>query len=274
MYVASPHAGYLKFLRAYPTATLYILGDEFVAENLSLVKHLPGNTPAESAVMIQALGILPDVRILSHETLPELRSFDSIIMPDEDVMHAWRRSYGEDLSIIHDDRWRLRWDWSASTKPSAPEQGTISYDELDRALIGEARKAAAKSPDWWRQVGAVLARDGVMVLSAFNRHVPHEQTAYLEGDPRSSFEPGERIDVSTALHGEVAIIAEAARCGIATSGCDLFVTTFPCPPCAAAVAASGIRRLYFADGYSLINGADALRANGIEIIRVIETPRS
>jgi dCMP deaminase len=106
------------------------------------------------------------------------------------------------------------------------------------------------------------------LLGAFNQHVPSEQSAYLYGDPRSNFEAGQCIDMSGALHAEAGLIAEAARRGISTEGCDLFVTVFPCPPCAFLWAYSGIKHLYYVDGYSLIAGAETLQAKDVEIIRV------
>jgi dCMP deaminase len=113
-----------------------------------------------------------------------------------------------------------------------------------------------------------LVRDGKTLLVTFNTHLPTDQTAYLLGDPRSNFEAGQHIDASLALHSEVSLLAEAAKRGVATLGCDMYVTTFPCPPCAAAIARSGIRRLFYAGGYSLVMGAEALRANGVKLIRV------
>ena len=51
-------------------------------------------------------------------------------------------------------------------------------------------------------------------------------------------------------------------------GCDLYVTTFPCPPCAHISAFTGIKHLFYMDGYSLVAGAEVLQAKDVEIIRV------
>ena len=134
--------------------------------------------------------------------------------------------------------------------------------------MDSAASAAERSPDWWRQVGAVLARDGKIILTAYNTHLPSEQMAYVCGDPRSNFNAGEHIDASLAIHAEIAILAEAARRGIITEGCDLYVTTFPCPPCANAWANAGIKRLFYRGGYSLVAGAEALRSRGVELFTV------
>ncbi|MFH1178215.1 MAG: deaminase, partial [bacterium] len=165
--------------------------------------------------------------------------------------------------------WRLRWDWGATQKKQRPkDEGTISVEEFDRDIMHMAFHFATRSPDWWRQVGAVLTNGRGIILSAFNRHVPSEQSEYCYGDPRSNFEQGENIDISGALHAEMGIIAEAARRGFSMEGCDIYVTTFPCPPCAYAIAHTGIKRLFYANGYSLVAGAEVLQAKGVEIIRV------
>jgi dCMP deaminase len=268
-YVPVPHAGYLKFFRAYPKSILYILGEKFIRQFPSLTRHLPGARPREVREMIESLRIFPDVRILNPPNLKEVQKLSTIVMPDEDVSHAMAEKYFSGVLVTFDGRWRLRWDWGATQQKRRPEnERVISTDELDRELMRNAFKLANKSPDLWRQIGALLVKDGKVILSAFNRHVPSEQSVYCYGDPRSNFEPGQCIDASSALHAEAGIIAEAANRGISTKGCDLYVTTFPCPPCAYLCAQSGIGRLFYVDGYALVSGAEDLQAKGVEIIRV------
>lgn len=267
-YVPVPHSGYLKLFRAHAKSALYILGNEFINDFQPLVRNLPAVKPEEARDMIRALNILGAVRVLAKTDLPIIRAF-RIVMPDEDVSHAFAEKYLAGAAIMFDDCWRLRWDWGATTASRRPEgERVVSIDALDREFMREAFREASRSPDWWRQIGALLVKDGHVVLTAFNRHVPNEQSAYCYGDPRSNFEPGQRIELSSALHAEAGIVAAAVRNGSSMVGCDLYVTTFPCPPCAYLVAHTGIRRLYYADGYSLVAGADTLQANGVEIIRV------
>jgi dCMP deaminase len=269
-YVPVPHAGYLKFFRAYAGSVLYILGDELIQQFQSLVRHLPGVSPREAQEMIQSLNIFYDVRILNSVALTlGIARDSSVIMPDEDVSHAVAEKYFAGVPITFDNRWRLRWDWGATQQKRRPEgERLISTNELERDLMHFSLRVASHSPDWWRQIGALLVEDGKVLISAFNRHVPSEQSAYCYGDPRSNFEQGQYIDVSGALHAEMGIIAEAARSGVSTTGCDLYVTTFPCPPCAYAIAHTGVKRLFYAEGYSLVAGAETLQAKGVEIIRV------
>lgn len=275
-YVPAPHAGYLKFFRAYEGTILFVLGEEFIREHQPLVRHLPGVSPEEAVMMIQVLDIFLDVCVLTKRCLTELdivQSASRIVMPDEDVSHAFAESYLTRFDnlppITFDGRWRLRWDWGATQLKRRPEnERVVSKEILDQHFMRNAFALAEKSPDWWRQIGALLVRDGRTLLVALNRHVPSEQSEYCYGDPRSNFEQGQSIEVSGAMHAEVGLIAEAANRGISMKGCDLYVTTFPCPPCAGPCAYSGIKRLFYADGYSLVAGAETLESQGVEIIRV------
>jgi dCMP deaminase len=267
-YVASPHGGYLKLFRKYAGATLCILGDDLIREFPQLTRHLPGAAPQDAATMVSSLGIFTDVRVIGKDDLESLVGRE-VIMPDEDVAHALAEKYLDGASISYDGEWKLRYDLNATLHHRPPEGNVpVSNDELDRLLLEKASDAASRSPDWWRQVGALLARNGEPLLVAYNAHLPSDQTAYVLGDPRSNFNAGEHIDRSLALHAEMAIVTAAAEQGLSTKGCDLYVTTFPCPPCANAVSNTGIKRLFYREGYSLVAGADTLRSRGIEIIRV------
>lgn len=268
-YVATPHAGYLKLFRKYPESTLYVLGDEFIRQVPSLVRHLPGVRPEEARQMIQALGIFSDVRILTLAGISEVRKAGRIIMPDEDVAHVLAANYFASMDVVYDGSWRLRWDWGAVVKERRPEsERVVSVEEFDREIMRRSFNIADRSPDWWRQIGALLVKDGEVLLVAFNRHIPSEQSAYCYGDPRSQFEAGQSIETSGAAHAEMVLLAEAARRGVVTEGCDLYVTTFPCPPCASTWSFTGIKCLFYVEGYSLVAGAETLEAKGVEIVRV------
>lgn len=268
-YVSVPHAGYLKLFRRHEGDVLYILGNEFTNTFPSIVRHLPGVTPEESQKMIQSLDIFSEVHILTRSVLERVK-YSRIIMPDEDVSRSFAEQYLADAAVVFDGSWRLRWDWGATQLKRRPEgESVISVDVLDKEFMRQAFQVAERSPDWWRQIGALLVKDGQILLSASNQHVPSEQSAYCYGDPRSNFEPGQHIDASVAQHAERGIISAAAREGIKMKGTDLYVTTFPCPPCAYAVAFTGIRRLFYVDGYALVAGAEVLRSQEVQILRVV-----
>lgn len=70
------------------------------------------------------------------------------------------------------------------------------------------------------------------------------------------------------LHAEQNIICYAARKGIPTEGCDLYVTLSPCKNCAKLIAQSGIKRVFFKDLYRDDSGVKFLENLGIEIIQI------
>jgi dCMP deaminase len=105
------------------------------------------------------------------------------------------------------------------------------------------------------------------VWSATNEHAPHRLSAYTVGDPRSNLHKGVGYELSTATHAEAQLIARAAREGRSTAGAVLYVTDFPCPPCAKLIAAAGVIRLYFRTGYAVLDGEQVLEAAGVEVLR-------
>jgi dCMP deaminase len=167
------------------------------------------------------------------------------------------------------ERTFLRWDrsWSEARRPAAYD-GVVAGDPASLELMARALGQAARSSDWWRQVGAVAVRDGVVLAEAHNEHRPTEYTPYLDGDPRNDFSRGARADLSTAVHAEAALVARAARDGLALSGAELYVSTLPCPACARLVAEAGFVRVYFAAPYAVLDADTVLRAAGVELIWV------
>jgi dCMP deaminase len=144
----------------------------------------------------------------------------------------------------------------------------VEGDEALALLVSAAEGEAAGSVDWWRQVGAAMRLADGTVMKAANRHVPHELSAYAVGDPRANFTKGVALEISTAEHAEARLIAQAAREGRATQGAVLYVTDFPCPPCAKLIAGAGIATLYYHEGYSLLDQETVLAQAGVEVVEL------
>jgi len=70
------------------------------------------------------------------------------------------------------------------------------------------------------------------------------------------------------VHAEAALIAKAARDGLATANSTLFVTDFPCPPCSKLIAGAGVGLLYYFDGYAISDGESVLADAGVKVVRV------
>ena len=91
------------------------------------------------------------------------------------------------------------------------------------------------------QVGAVLSDpDGTVLLSAYN------------GPPRGVRDEPERRERPAkylyASHAEANLTAFAARKGIHTDGCTVFVTHMPCAACARTLIQAGVAKVFYGPG--------------------------
>lgn len=107
-------------------------------------------------------------------------------------------------------------------------------------FMGFARHAARKSKDS-TQVGAVLVGpDGEVRLTGFN------------GPPRGVLDAPERRERPAkylfASHAEANLVAFAAREGIRTAGCTVYVTHHPCASCARSLIQAGIAAVVYGPG--------------------------
>ena len=271
LYLPVIHSGYEGFLaRHADAAEILLLGSGFTAAYPSLAKDIRALPPARAAEYLRRAGPAAAVRVVEPDDLAAAVTGDPLVLPDEAIMRDVAARYRLDAGrTVLFDRTFLRWDrdWATAKTPVSFD-GEITVAELSRELLGRAEAIAGRSSDWWRQVGAVAARDGRVLGCAWNRHHPTEYAPYLSGDPRDAFERGVRADLSTAIHAEAALIAGAARDGTSLAGADLYTTTFPCPACARLIVEAGFLRCFFAGQYSVLDGEQTLRAGGIGLIWV------
>lgn len=116
----------------------------------------------------------------------------------------------------------------------------MTHPRKDDYYMGFARHAATASKDSTK-VGAVLVgQDGEIRLTGYN------------GPPRGVKDLAERFERPTkylyASHAEMNVIAFAAREGITTKGCTLFVTHMPCSACARLIIQAGVKSIIIGDG--------------------------
>lgn len=271
-YIPVLHRGYLDFFRRHRDISFfYVFDAALIAEFDYLKKEIRALSPHEAVEALRSF--FPDTGIVSAGP-SILRSLTAggyhVVMPDEDVCRQTARRYLFGCQVTFDPTF-LRWDRTNTVAQSSPSPTRVISDSaLARVLMGRAAAEAVRSSDWWRQVGALLVRDGSVIVTAHNRHLPTDYTPYIDGDPRNAFFRGINIELGTALHAETGLICECARRGVPVAGAELYVTTFPCPPCAKAIAASGIRRMYYRDGYAMLDGERVLNDAGVEIVLVAE----
>ena len=269
-YIPALHRGYIDFFKKH-LGTLYILSQDFVREVPRMDRDIRALTPEEVRDLIAGLRIFSKVTVLNGGNLSELvDASPTIIMPDDEVNRAFAKTWINNRNVTFVPTF-LRWDRQISTKEFEvlPDR-IISEADFDKKIMSCAFKEAEKSPDWWRQIGAILIREKKPVITSHNAPLLSEYTLNTFGDPRSNFDAGEveYKDFSKFIHAEASLIAEAARRGISTEGASLYVTTFPCPACAKSIAIAGIKEVYYSKGYSLLDAEDIFRAFKIKVILI------
>ncbi len=274
-YVPVIHRGYLHFLEANSDAAeLYVFGPQLIKKVDYLRKDLRALTPAKAVKSLEAITRFSVVAELSPAGLKKLDQPNvEIIMPDEDIS----REIAKDIKKAKVTFYPifLRWDRHNVDQPD--ESAEVSRRQADQKLMRQAAKAADSSSDIWRRVGAVLvSADGRELGAACNRGEPTEHSPWAEGDPRNVFNRGVGIEMSLFTHAEARLVAEAANAGHSTKGASMYVTAFPCPACAKLIAHSGIKNLYYKDGYAVLDGKRILDDYHVRVrkVEIADPPKS
>lgn len=114
-----------------------------------------------------------------------------------------------------------------------------SPSKWDRRFFQLAHLIGTWSEDKSRQIGAVVVGPANEVRSIGFNGLPRGVSAAI--DSRHSREGGEKY--YWFEHAERNAIYNAARVGIATGGCTLYSTLFPCSDCLRALVQSGVGTL-------------------------------
>lgn len=133
-------------------------------------------------------------------------------------------------------------------------------------LLGFAHHAATKSKDG-TQVGAVLVApdERSVLLTAYN------------GPPAGVGDSADRRERPAkylyAAHAEANLVSKAARFGVRTEGCSVYVTHAPCAACARTLIQAGIVSIVCGDGTTSMPAEEfaaaetMLREANVEFIR-------
>jgi dCMP deaminase len=267
-YVPVLHEGYRRFLERHARGRrAFVIGPELHADHRPLAKDVRALDAADAARALAALEIATSVAVLDALGAGRLAEEPGLrlIAPAEDVSYAVVERWFPRAEVRYDTAF-LRWDKTKTVQLLDPTPARVVAP--DQALADLAEEAALRSLDWWRQVGAAIRFADGSVEVATNEHHPHPHSIYAAGDPRANFTKGVALELSTATHAEAALVARAARAGRSTEGATMYVTDFPCPPCAKLIANAGVARLYYRDGYAVLDGRDVLEVAGVEVVQV------
>lgn len=269
------HQGYIDFIKKEKIDVVLVIGQSLQNEFSERVSPMFIRDPrkVDSGYVCECLHLaIPGVSFMLIDNVDLLvkilGSYENFVLPDEDISYYLSGVYLPNKSIKFADT-HLRWDMRRVYKDSPVDEDVLcTDDEKNIVYMEKAKKLAPKSNDWWRQIGCVLITNDGQEIVGYNRH-PDNLSLEALGDPRSNFNAGVSFELSTAIHSEATAIAYAARYGFSLEGASIFVTTFPCPVCAKLIAESGIKEIYFEQGYSILDGESILKQNKVKIYRVI-----
>jgi dCMP deaminase len=277
-YIPVLHKGYLDFLSelvAQGVQELFLIGDSILEshDELDYINRKDRLRALPIETVVTALSAVTELTVteLSPEMIIQIQAGEiSIVTPREDIGEVIVQAYFQDVETEYKNVFIRRNKHMLRDEKMPDTHKVISMDELTTKLWADVLVESQKSADWYRQVGAALVKDGQVVYLTHNEHMPEEQTPNIEGDARTLFKRGIRLEYSTAAHAEVVAIGSAAKHGVVTSGAELYMTDFPCPYCARLIVSAGIAKVYFLRGYAVLEGDAFLKEAGVEVIKVEE----
>jgi len=138
-------------------------------------------------------------------------------------------------------------------------------NKWDKYYLSVVKTVAENSSCFSRKIGAILVRDKSILATGYNgppRGIPHCDTRlydypyvhdfvskrrrefYSGKCPRQilGYKSGEGLHLCPAVHAEVNCLINAAREGVITKGCDMYLSCpIPCKDCMAAIINAGIK---------------------------------
>lgn len=261
------HRGYLEFLEKEKEmiSKVFLISEALQKELSEFNPDIAAIDAKNTAKLLRSIGY-NDTSVISAENISSLKN-EKIILIQDEVSRNLCDKYLQTADI----EWVsvfLRWDKKSVLSEVSPLDIAVSGNAFDQETMKIAYHQAEHTGDWWRQIGAVVVKDGNIVLKGWNRDLPSDHTAYQVGEARDFLKAGERPDIANTIHAEQNVISQAAKAGIGLEGAALYVTHFPCPVCAKLVACSGIKYLFFAEGSAVFDGRKVLESAGVEIVCV------
>ena len=121
-------------------------------------------------------------------------------------------------------------------------------------MMATAEVWAKESKCERRKVGCVISKDSRIVSTGYNGN-PSGMPNCCESDGNT---------METVLHAEQNALMFAAKEGISTKGCTLYVTLSPCLTCATLIIQAGITKVIYKEEYRDTKGIKLL--NSMKVI--------
>lgn len=124
-------------------------------------------------------------------------------------------------------------------------------NKWEKFFIELANTCASQSTCLRRKVGAVLVLDNRVLSMGYNGAPSKTSHCSHRGCIREKLKipSGERHEMCVGAHAEANAIATAAKHGVSINDSSLYCTTFPCSQCAKLIINSGIKEVFYMEGY-------------------------
>lgn len=158
--------------------------------------------------------------------------------------------------------------------------------DWDKTFIEIAEKFAEHSTCVKRKVGAVLVKDLRILSTGYNgtpsgfpncedifENGPNEVATkiafpHLEYSSVDRYLKHHEFSERYEIHAEQNCLSFAAKNGVSTESCTLYVTTAPCVHCAKIIIASGIKKVIYKEVYKNDMGIQLLTDAGIDAFKI------
>ena len=269
-YIPAINGPYYELIRDSSYGEIWIPGDEITINIPGIRKDVRA---LGSNASLQVVGVISrkTTRLATDDNLAELFKSDStIFMPNDDLTDYILHTYEHEPDRIRKINTFLRWHRdNLSIDTQITPDSFVDISDINPEIIRLLKHEQSNTNDWWRSVAGVLVNDsGDIIRSSNNHYLPTVHTADIDGDVRAQANRGVTIEIANAQHAEASIISQCARNGEITDGSSLYVTTFPCPLCAKLLCESGVKKVYYCEGYAVADASDLFQSFSVSVIKI------
>ncbi len=150
------------------------------------------------------------------------------------------------------------------------KKGSSTRPSWDSYFMQITRLVATRSTCLRRKVGAIIVMDKRILATGYNgapRNLPHcSETGCLR--EKFNVPSGERHELCRGIHAEQNAIIQAATHGISIKNSVLYSTHYPCSICIKMIINSGIKKVYYLEGYPDKLAKSIVDQSDLEIIKI------
>lgn len=145
-------------------------------------------------------------------------------------------------------------------------------DSFDASMIDKTFDIVQQSNCWYNPAGCVIVLNGKIVSEATSTSWDKENFDQIPFKWQElELAEGERMNFGETMHSEPLAIAIAAKNGVKLEGATIYLTKFPCLPCASVIIGAGIKKVVFEDDSYGLADAHILAENGVELVKIVRS---